>query len=284
MSQPMAEPANHDQIDYWNAVAGRTWATYQVQLDRQIEPLGLEAMRALAPVAGELILDVGCGCGQTTAELARRVTDAGGVTGVDISAPMLEVAKARRVPAGSAQPQFLELDAQTADVGQGVFDGVFSRFGVMFFGDPKAAFENLRRSLRTGGRLAFVCWRPFEENLWMSVPLEAARPFLPPAPQMDPTAPGPFAFASADRINSILSDAGFSDVTLHAFNTSIGGSTLDQTVDLTFRVGPLGAALRDDPGLQPTVAAAVRKAVSAYETPDGIFMPASVWIVTARAG
>ncbi len=283
MSEVPAGGDNAEQIDYWNAAAGQTWARLQDKLDRQIEPLGLEAIRALAPMADERILDVGCGCGQTTFELAARVGVSGHVTGLDISTPMLAVARARSVPVNAAPPGFLQLDAQTADLGQGVYDAIFSRFGVMFFSDPTAAFANLRRALKPHGRLAFVCWRPFQENLWMSAPMEAAAPFLPPSTPVDPLAPGPFAFASADRVRTILSDAGFAEITLHAFNTSIGGSSLDQTVDLAFRVGPLGAALREKPDLAPAVAEAVKAAVSGYETPSGVLMPAAVWIVSAQA-
>ena len=283
MSETASLSANAAQIDYWNATAGQAWVRFQEQLDRQIEPLGLEAMRALAPAPGERILDVGCGCGQTSLELATRVTASGAVTGADISVPMLEVARARVVPGGAALPDFHQVDAQSGELGEGVFDAVFSRFGVMFFSDPVAAFTNLRKSLKPDGRLAFVCWRPFQENLWMRAPMEAAQPFLPPSPPMAPMAPGPFAFAAADRVRSILADAGFSDATLRAFNTSIGGSNLDQTVDLAFRVGPLGAILREQPDLAPTVAGAVRSALAAFETPSGVLMPAAVWIVQARA-
>ena len=283
VSESQGEAANAAQIDYWNATAGQTWARYQAQLDRQIEPLGLEALRALAVRPGERVLDVGCGCGQTTLELAQRVGAAGTVTGVDISAPMLAIAEARPIPESAATPRFLECDAQTADLGKGHYDAVFSRFGVMFFSDPVAAFANLRSALTADGRLTFVCWRPFAENLWMRAPMEAAQPFLPPSPPMDPTAPGPFAFANPDRVRSILSEAGFSDLTLHAFNTSIGGSSLEQTVDLAFRVGPLGAVLREQPELAPSVADAVKAALSGYDTPGGVLMPAAVWIVSAQA-
>ena len=283
MTENPSSSDNAAQIDYWNATAGQTWARFQEQLDRQIEPLGLEAMRALDPAPGERILDVGCGCGQTSLELATRVTATGAVFGADISLPMLEVARARPVPNGAATPDFRQVDAQSGKLGEGAFDAVFSRFGVMFFSDPVAAFSNLRKALKPDGRMAFVCWRPFQENLWMRAPMEAAQPFLPPSPLMDPTAPGPFAFADADRVRKVLADAGFSDVTLHAFNASIGGSSLDQTVDLAFRVGPLGAILREQPELAPTVAGAVRSALAPYETPSGVLMPAAVWIVQARA-
>lgn len=283
MTEIFSTSENAAQVDYWNATAGQTWARFQEQLDRQIEPLGLEAMRALAPAVGERILDVGCGCGQTSLELATRVTASGGVIGADISLPMLEVARSRLVPPGAAKPDFRQVDAQSGELGEGSFDAVFSRFGVMFFSDPIAAFSNLRKALKPEGRLTFVCWRLFQENLWMRAPMEAAQPFLPPTQPIDPMSPGPFAFADADRVRSVLADAGFSEVTLHAFNTSIGGSNLEQTVDLAFRVGPLGSALREQPNLAPTVTGAVRSALAAYETPSGVLMPAAVWIVQARA-
>jgi SAM-dependent methyltransferase len=279
-----ASPAdNAAQIDYWNAIAGQTWARFQDQLDRQIEPLGLEAMRALAPAPGERILDVGCGCGQTSLELATRVTASGAVVGADISIPMLEVARARAVPADAATPDFRVVDAQTGALGEGAFDAVFSRFGVMFFSDPVAAFANIRGALKPDGRMVFVCWRPFQENLWMRTPMEAAQAFLPPAAPIDPRAPGPFAFSDASYVHSILTDAGFSEVTLEAFDTSIGGSNLDQTVELAFRIGPLGAALRDQPSLAPSIAGAVKAALTPYETASGVLMPAAVWIVRACA-
>ena len=281
MSEAAAAP-NAAQIDYWNAVAGETWSRMQEQLDRQLEPLGLEAARVLAAQPGERILDIGCGCGQTTLALAERVGAAGAVTGVDISRPMLGVARGRPVPAGAATPRFNEADVQTADLGAGAYDAVFSRFGVMFFADPAAAFANIRGALKAGGRMTFVCWRPMAENLWMRLPLEAALPLLPPLPPPDPTAPGPFAFADPDRVRGILTQAGFSDIEIQPFDARIGGGTLDETVAMTFRIGPLGAALRDNPDAAPKVAAAVRQAVSAYETGDGVMMPAAVWVVRAR--
>jgi SAM-dependent methyltransferase len=278
----MPDTANAAQVEYWNAVAGRTWVAFQQQLDRQIEPLGAEAMRALAPAKGERILDIGCGCGQTTIELAARVGVSGAVVGVDISEPMLEIARARAIAPAAATPKFRQVDAQTEDLGLGGFDAVFSRFGVMFFADPTAAFVNIRRSLKPGGRISFVCWRPFQENLWMRAPMEAATPFLPPSPPVDPTAPGPFAFADASRLRKIMEGAGFSAVAIDPFDAQIGGSDIDQTVALTFRVGPLGAAVREHPDCADVIAKAVREAVAPFATPNGVLMPAAVWIVSGR--
>jgi len=276
--------ANAAQIDYWNAVAGQTWVQFQEQLDRQIAPLGHAAQRALSVKAGERVLDVGCGCGQSTLELAATVGAAGSVTGVDISQPMLGVARARPIPPGAVTPIFRETDAQSGDLGKGAFDAVFSRFGVMFFSDPAAAFANIRAALKPGGRLAFVCWRPLKENPWMSAPMAAALPLLPPQPAMDPLAPGPFAFADADRVKAILDNAGFTAVDIAPFDARIGGGSIEETVNLTFRVGPLGAALRDQPGLAGAVGERIREVLKPFDTPGGVLMPAAVWITTARNG
>jgi SAM-dependent methyltransferase len=280
----MTDAPNAAQIDYWNAAAGETWSSMNDQLDRQIAPLGLEAMRHLAPQSGEQVLDIGCGCGQTTVALAERVGRAGAVVGVDISRPMLEVARRRPLPAGAARLAFREADAQSADLGAAAFDAGFSRFGVMFFSDPVAAFINIRAALKPSGRLGFVCWRPYLENPWMRLPMEAAQPLLGPIAPADPTAPGPFAFADPERVRSILSQAGFTSVTIEPYDARIGGGDIDQTVSLAFRVGPLGRALQEAPDRRPEVAKAVKAAITPFATPSGVLMPAAVWIVQAHAG
>ncbi len=278
----IAVSPNAAQIEYWNAVAGETWAQFQAPLDRQIEPLGLAAIDALQSVPGEHIIDIGCGCGQTSLALAARVAPTGSVLGIDLSKPMLEVARQRPRPAANLRMDFRQLDAQTADIGRGVFDAAFSRFGVMFFSDPAAAFAHIRASLKPGGRLVFVCWRPLAENPWMLAPLQAALPFIPPVEPPDPTAPGPFAFADAGRVRSILSDAGFASVTTEPFDARIGSGDLEQSLKLALRVGPLGRALREHPELSGKVTGAVREILSKYLTPGGVLMPSAVWIVRAR--
>jgi SAM-dependent methyltransferase len=284
MSTSDDSSVNAAQIEYWNATAGETWALFQEQLDRQIAPLGLEALRVLAPATGERIIDIGCGCGQTSLDLARRVGRNGHVVGVDISAPMLDVARHRPLSGSALRPQFREVDAQSVDLGHSVFDAAFSRFGVMFFSDPVAALSNIRRSMKPHGRLGFVCWRPLSENTWMLAPLNAALPFLPPPPPADPLAPGPFAFSDAARVRSILLDAGFGLVTIEPFDAMIGSGDIEQTLALTFKVGPLGAALRENPQQKGNVADAVREVLTHYATPAGVLMPAAVWIVLAHNG
>jgi SAM-dependent methyltransferase len=284
MSQILDTSSNAAQIDYWNATAGETWAQLHEPLDRQIEPLGLAAMDVLEPEKGEHIIDIGCGCGQTSLALAVRAGPTGSVVGVDISKPMLEVALRRRRRDPDLLVAFRSLDAQTGDLGHGLFDAAFSRFGVMFFSDPVAAFANIRASLKPGGRLGFVCWRPLRENLWMQAPLQAALPFIPPVAPPDPIAPGPFAFADGSRVRSMLADAGFGSVTIKPFDANIGGADVEQTLRLALRVGPLGAALREHPEFASNVADAVRDVLSKYVTPSGVLMPAAVWIVLAHNG
>ena len=280
-----ASSPNADQIDYWNASAGMTWSRFQTQIDAQLAPLGHAAMAALAPLPGERILDVGCGCGETTLDLAHRVGSDGMVLGLDISAPMLDAARQRPVPDGSARPDFRMADAQTATFPPDGFDALFSRFGVMFFADPSAAFANLRRGLRTGGRLGFVCWRPYDENVWMKAPMEAALAVLPPRPPVDPLAPGPYAFADPERVRRILADAGFSDIAIEPFDTLVGQSNLDDALQLALRLGPLGRALIEMPDKAAEIQGIVRAELARFVGDDGLVrMPAAVWIVTAKVG
>ncbi len=202
-----ADGPNLEQIRYWNELAGPKWVASEAMLDGQIAPLGSKAIERARLAAGERVLDVGCGCGQTSLQLADKVGPRGSVTGIDLSAPMLERAQARAAGLGLANVRFLNADAQTTPLGSAAFDLIFSRFGVMFFADPTAAFANLRASLAPGGRVSFVCWQELKLNPWMRVPLLAAAQHIPlPAPAA-PDAPGPFSFAAPARVRGILASS-----------------------------------------------------------------------------
>jgi SAM-dependent methyltransferase len=271
---------NEAQIDYWNREAGETWARYHDRLHRQIEPLGAKAMALLSARPGERILDVGCGCGQTSRALAEAVAPGGQVVGVDVSRPMLAVA--RQEGAGIAHLSFEEADAATARF-EKPFDAAFSRFGVMFFEEPVPAFANIAAAIRPGGRLAFVCWQGLDANDWMRKPLMAAMPHLPPLPVPDPHAPGPFALADKDRLRAILEAAGFTGIGIEPYEQPIGGNGLEETLDLTFRVGPLGAMIRERPELRASVEGAVRAALAAEADASGaVWMRGAVWLVVAK--
>jgi SAM-dependent methyltransferase len=278
-----AATPNADQIAYWNESGGPVWVEMQAQLDRMTAPFSRRTVDALAPAAGEALLDIGCGSGGSTLELGQLVGPTGKVLGVDISVPMLGLARRRAAQAGSANVEFREADAQTADLGTAVFDGLFSRFGVMFFGDPVAAFTNLHKALKPGGRLAFVCWRTLAENAWATVSMTAALRHLPAPPRPEPGAPGAFAFADPERIRTILGRAGFSTIAATPFDTKSGVGDLEQTLALVLRSGPVGAMLREHEDKRDIVAVAVREALVPHETADGVLLDAAAWIVTATA-
>jgi SAM-dependent methyltransferase len=273
--------ANAAMAAYWNDVAGRSWAEFQDGLDRQVAPLGRRAMAALAPAPGERIVDIGCGAGETSLELASAVGTGGSVLGADLSQPLLEIARRRSVEVAGLE--FRQADAQTYPFESGAFDGAFSRFGVMFFDDPVAAFANIRRALRPGGRLAFVCWRPPGENPIMTLPMQAAADLVPPQPSPEPGAPGPFAFADPDRVRRVLAGAGFEAVEVAPHDEMVGSGDLETALALALKIGPLGAFLRENPHLREAVAPRVRAALAAHDGPAGPKLNAAVWIVTARS-
>jgi SAM-dependent methyltransferase len=201
--------------------------------------------------------------------------------GIDLSAAVLAFAK--RASAPCERVRFIHADAQVFPFEPASFDVAFSRFGVMFFADPVAAFINVRRSLRPKGRLAFVCWRALEENLLDILPLTAASAFLPPQPAHDPDAPGPFAFADAVRVRGILQAAGFCNIEITAHDEQVGSGDLDAMLAVCSRVGALGKILRENPELRAATLPAVRSALAAHDGPDGVRLNAATWVVTARA-
>ena len=268
---------NEEQKEFWNGPAGDVWVEAQEIMDRMLSPLSDAALSAAAPLSGERVIDIGCGCGATTLAIAE---SGASVWGVDISAPM--VARARARTAELDNVTFSVNDASTADY-NAEHHLIFSRFGVMFFDDPKAAFSNLRSALVGGGRLAFVCWQSPEKNPFMSVAGRAAQPFLPESEPQDPCAPGPFAFADPHWIEEVLDNAGFSDVNITSLNPHLAvGKTLDESMYFQARVGPLARALSElDESLQAEAKQAVRDALSEYETDDGVILPAAAWLVQA---
>lgn len=282
MDNPTAASPNADQITYWNATAADTWVSFQQRLDAQLGPLGAKALEKLAPKGGETILDIGCGSGHTTRDLARRVGPSGRVVAVDISKPMLGVAAREAAAAHLRNIELIEADAQTYRFEPASFDALFSRFGIMFFIDPAAAFGNLIKALKPGARLAFVCWRKLAENEWMHVPVAAGMQHLPPQPQPDPEAPGPYAFADPERVKRILGQAGFSDVTVAPHDATINLGSLDQAVEQAVRIGPLGRLVAENMQAVDPVTEILRETLSPYDRGNGVTLGAAVWIVGAR--
>jgi SAM-dependent methyltransferase len=274
--------SNTQQIEYWNGPTGIKWAALQERIDRFLGTITEALMPFADPQTGERALDVGCGCGTTTLLLALKLAPEGRATGVDISVPMLNVARAR-AQAQNADVTFLEADASTHAF-QPVFDLVFSRFGVMFFVDPAHAFANIRHALAPRGRLAFVCWRSLKDNAWASIPMAAAKDLLPPQEPADPLAPGPFAFADGNRIRTILLDAGYRDIEIDKFDGRVNlGETLADAAAQSLAVGPLSRATADlDEAARSKIGDAVAKALALYQSPIGITPGAACWFVSAR--
>jgi len=280
-----AEAPNAQQIQYWNEVSGPKWVSLSDLIDAQIAPIGAEAIARAAPAPGEHVLDVGCGCGQTTLALAERVGPSGSVLGVDVSRPMLADAERRAAGVAGAPVRFVAADAQTHAFEAAAFDLAFSRFGVMFFADPVAAFANLARALRPGGRIVFACWQAFDRNPWMQVPAAVAARYVTLPGPPDPHAPGPFAFADAERVAGFLREAGLSRVRVDPIERRItmgGGLAMPEIVDFLLQMGPAGAALRESPAaVVDEVRGALAEALAPYHGGEGLEMEAAAWVVEA---
>lgn len=272
---------NAQQVEYWNGAVGERWARLQDDIDRMLGGITTGFIGFADARPGERVLDIGCGCGTTTLTFAQSVRPGGSVAGVDISVPQLSVARARAA-ARQAEIPFIEADASTYDF-QPVFDLIVSRFGVMFFADPAAAFRNMRSALAPKGRLTFVCWRTPAENKWASVPMAAAQPLLPPQEPSDPLAPGPFAFADSTRIATILAEAGFDDIEIEAFDGHADmGDTPGDAAARSLNIGPLSRAVGEsDAQTRARIGDAVARALAAYQTPLGVHAPVACWFVRA---
>jgi SAM-dependent methyltransferase len=275
---------NSEQIAEWNGAMGQRWAAMQRELDGIVTPFGQAALKVAAPQPGERVIDIGCGCGDTSIEIARIVGAAGAVLGIDVSQPMLDVARSRGAQARYTHLAFHDGDASEAELPADT-DLLFSRFGVMFFSQPAPAFSHLRKALRAGGRCVFVCWRTPRDNAWAMTPLSAARSAMGIAPApADPHAPGPFAFADEQRLRAILSEAGFSDIDAQRFDAAVFlGATPRSAAESAVRIGPVSRLVREV-GVEhlPTILEAVERTLAPLAAPDGhVDLNGSTWIVSA---
>ncbi len=281
-----ADGPNSDEIEYWNGPQGKNWVKQNDLTDLMYDPFGAKAIEHAALSAGERVLDVGCGCGKTTGRLADLVAPGGHITALDVSVPMLEVARSR-IASSAALVNFISADAATYKFEPEGYDVLFSQFGLMFFRNPQEAFSNLFRALKPGGRAAFVCWRRPELNPFLMIPFEAVRSFVPDIPVPSPDVPAsPFSLAPEGRVHKLLADAGFKDVQLEEFDypTRMGKGDLEACLSFVADFSnPVATALRRcDPAMAPKILDAVRTAVSPYYTGETLELPASAWIVGAR--
>lgn len=280
----MAE-ANAEQRAYWNEQAGPIWVAMQERMDAQIGGHGARALAVLNARPGERVLDVGCGCGDTALAIARAVGATGHVLGIDISGPMLARARERAAAAGAKHADFALADAQTHALPAGAFDALFSRFGVMFFEAPVAAFANLARALRSGGRVVFACWQPPAANPWVAVPLAALAGVVPLPPAPPPGAPGPFAFGDTERVRGILGEAGLSDIAFRSEELPMAFGGIDEAAAFLTELGPASRAVREAGGgeaLREKAQAAIRAAVAPYARGGRVELASAIWVVSAR--
>ncbi len=258
----------------------RAWVEIREPLERQLEPLGQAVMTAMQLLPGERVLDIGCGIGGTPLALARAVGPSGHVVGVDLLQAAIDVAQ--RDPSLPKNVTLRCGDVQSYSFPTGSFDAAFSRFGVMFFADPVAAFSNIRRALRPGGRLGFVCWRGLNENELDALPLRAASSCLPPILVADTASSGWFSFSDQESIREILTSARFTDVKIEGYDEQVRCGDLQATVNVCSRVGALGKILRDHPELRRAAVPALERALIPLNGPTGPALRAATWVVTAR--
>ena len=276
----------HDaQVAYWSGAGGETWLKGAARTEAALAPLGERAIAAAQVQPGERIVDIGCGTGPTTLVLARAVAPTGRVLGCDLSPVLTDEAWRRARSAGVTNVRFESGDASTYAFEPGAADLLFSRFGVMFFGDPATAFRHLRGALKPGGRLVFLVWRPFKENGWAFVPFAAAGPLLPQMPRPSPDEPGPFSLGDPARPRALLTQAGFTDIAIDPLDATVAlsRSGLDEAVDSAVELGPLRrllAEVTDD--VRSRAVDAVRAALAKHLTPEGVALPAACWLIRAR--
>jgi SAM-dependent methyltransferase len=285
MDTPAGHDQNADQIAYWNGPGGQRWADRQAAQDIMLAPVADVLIDRAKPKAGERIVDVGCGSGATSIAFAQKAGPSGHVFGIDVSGPML--ARARQNAPKELSLDFMLADATVYPFEPQSFDLLASRFGVMFFADPALSFSNLRKALKPSGRLAFICWREPRHNPFFVVPLQAAYQHVPKLPPQGPDDPGPFAFASEERVKRILAEAGFAGIAMEPYDLALDtaiGRGLDAAVQGALDIGPTSRALQDQPAeVRAAAANSIREALTPFVKGDTVPLPAAIWIVTARA-
>jgi ubiquinone/menaquinone biosynthesis C-methylase UbiE len=283
----MTISANEEAIEAWDGVLFDRFAQFR---DVILPGFGLHSDRALArhpPSEGDRVLDIGCGFGDTTCQLAELVGASGSAFGVDAAPRFVEAARREAADIGAANVRFDVVDVQAGGL-EGEFDYAFSRFGTMFFANPVAALRNVREALAPGGRLCMVVWRRKLDNPWLQRSEVAVEQWVTEDEDSDePTCgPGPFSMANADTVSDILLAAGFEDVALDRSDSEmLLGADLAAATAYVMALGPAAEVIRlagdEAERLRPEITAAVRDVLAEYDTGDGVRAPLSTWIVTA---
>jgi SAM-dependent methyltransferase len=281
--EPRSGP-NNDQAEYWNGPEAEHWLVHEHRYERILTPFTGLVLDVAAVARTDRVLDIGCGTGSTTCTAARAADD-GQVLGVDISAPLLRRAEQRARQDGLSNVRFEHADAQTHRLAPGSLDVAISRFGVMFFSDPTAAFANIARGLRPGGRLVFVCWQNLVDNEWITVPGAAVAQHIPLPPLDDPGSPGPFSLGDRQRLAAVPDAAALVDVAIESVAEPLWlGRDVADTVEFLKATGIGQTLLRgvDAPTIKQ-ITKAVQAALAPYLTSDGVRLESRAWLVTARS-
>ncbi|MEQ8899199.1 MAG: class I SAM-dependent methyltransferase [Roseovarius sp.] len=284
----MSKAPNSGQAEFWSSVTGDKWVRNAHVLDAAMAPALDCVLQAAALQPGERVLDIGCGTGASTLAAARRVGPGGHVTGADISPVMLEAARQRAAEAGCDQAGFVAADAQTHAFEAAAYDAMISRFGVMFFDDPVAAFANMAKALRPGGRMHVICWSGLQQNPWFSLPRQVAVDRLGETGPDDPRAPGPMAFAELDYVRGILDSAGLEEISAEEVALDLTPmGTVEEVAKFATHIGPASRVLMEKDGTKEDKAAiidALAERFQAFATPEGVRVPAVLTLFGARRG
>ena len=277
---------NKKQRDFWSGKGGDVWVEKQNAMDVMLEPLGNAALAKLPKNLGRHVIDIGCGCGSTTLSIAEQLNESAKITGVDISEPMLDQAKKVASEKNLSNVDFQVMDIQTELDIEGKYSAAFSRFGVMFFENPVIAFKNINRSLKEEANFSFVCWQSPKLNPWQSLSIQVIKEFvdLPSPPERSP---GPFAFAEADYLKSIMTDSGFKNINLESHEqqvTMFTGKSLEQASNDYLSINPVVTEmLKEAPeSIKENISSSLQNLFKEYSNGNGLHFPSATWLVTAR--
>jgi len=281
--------SNREASDAWSGPLFDRFVQFRDLVTAGLGAHGEEALAAHPPRSGDKALDVGCGFGDTTQRIAALVGSDGEAVGIDVSEPFIEEADRDLEGTGLENVRFVAADVQVTEFEQR-FDYAFSRMGIMFFANPVQAFRNVRAALKPGGRLCAVVWRRKLDNAWMHRAEQVVEEYLERPEETDePTCgPGPFSMANADTVSEQLKIAGFEEINFRRCDLPLKiGNDLDHAVEFNMALGPAGEVLRlwEDriEEIKPKIATELREALADLDGPDGVYAPASTWIISARA-
>ena len=268
---------------YWNEDGGYKWAENIDVVETMITPISERLLEEISACEGNIVLDIGCGGGLTSINLANLVTSTGMVIGIDVSEPILNIARSRG--AGIENLTFIQRDAATASLDESSFDIITSRFGVMFFDNPILAFKNLYVALKPTGRLVFLCWRKMQENPSWAEPAKIAAEILPPPVDSriaDPTAPGPFSLSDPAHLTAILQTSGFNNIELQKVDTNLSMGELDEAIIYSMKMGPASQIVKNATDQEKEqIASAIGESFRKYTNHNEVTIPSATWIVSA---